>query len=229
MARRVLLVVAVGLAWGVGGTSHQARAGVSYALVFRSTGTDQIDFASVAAARSATVVSDIFLVTTDALIAHGISVGWEDDLGLQVGSAAAWWGIQVAGGVKHGPIFGHQIACDGSISGPSPPTHPYCSSFYGFTPLPNAPPSLPPGTYNVGTIVWDTTGIEAGQTSIFPFLLQGIDATGVVLQPGYNIVDVTGSEVLYPAIVNVIPEPATATLLGLGLLGLLLARRRRGA
>jgi threonine dehydrogenase-like Zn-dependent dehydrogenase len=46
--------------------------------------------------------------------------------------------------------------------------------------------------------------------------------------PAYgNIIDVSSTVVQGSAVLNIIPEPGTAALLGLGFVGLVLAARRR--
>ncbi len=213
------------LVLGILGGSAEARAGVSYELVFRSTGTNQVAFASVAEARAASVVSDLILTSTDALFLHSISVGWDDSRGLDLAQAARWPGVILQLRpfiVVHSPL-GPDPCPDLNLD----PGFPYCSGFNGARSNPQPPPSLPPGTYNIGTIVWDTTAIGPGQSSVFPFVLDGIDVTAVVRPPdGSDILDITGTETLFPSLITVVPEPATAGLLGLGLCGLLLARRR---
>ena len=83
---------------------------------------------------------------------------------------------------------------------------------------------VPAGTYIIGSINFDTSGALAGFHNILNFLRAGIDGVTdkkLVTQP----VRLTG------AIFFVLPEPGTASLLGLGVLGVLglcaIARRRR--
>ena len=100
------------------------------------------------------------------------------------------------------------------------------ASFDGAQPPPNGPPSLPPGTYNIGTIVWDTSALGGGFHFIFNFV-GVLDATGAVI--GGVITDVTGSEVLGVGGINLVPEPGSVTLLIMGLAGIGIAvRSRRG-
>ncbi|MDJ0850676.1 MAG: PEP-CTERM sorting domain-containing protein [Myxococcota bacterium] len=218
--------------WSLVGASFDAQAGVSYELIFRSTGTNQVEFASVEEARSATVVSDLLLTSTDALRFHSISVGWDDSKGLDLVRAAQWVGVNLQRRplVYHLPV--NPAPCKDFSGSPRPPDpgFPYCSSFSGAkTTRAVPPPALSPGTYNIGTIVWDTTAVGPGQSPVFPFVLSVNDETVVVRPPDggpRDTIYITGTETLLPSFITVIPEPATAGLLGLGLWGLLLVRRR---
>ena len=85
------------------------------------------------------------------------------------------------------------------------------SSFDGTQLLP-PPPSLPAGTYHLGTLVWDTSAATAGVHDVDSFQVAGLDGTGIVLA-GSNIVDVTGSETLgYGAVTITAGVPALSAL-----------------
>ena len=100
-----------------------------------------------------------------------------------------------------------------------------CSSFDGAIAPPNGPPSLPVGTYNIGTIIWDTSSMFAGLTAVMTEVVSGIDGTGGIVS-GVKT-DLTGTEAVAMGFINIVPEPATGTLLVLGLAGLVASRRRR--
>ena len=80
-----------------------------------------------------------------------------------------------------------------------------------------------PGTYTIGSINFDTSGVSVGLFDVLAFLRTGVG--GVVDKQG-NAAPVQ----LNGAVIDVshgppIPEPATAALLGLGLVALAVSRR----
>lgn len=195
-----------------------AEAGVSYDFVFRdgpqgSGNGSEFTFVSLAAAQSGQAVMDVILTTTDPLTFASVSIGFDAGGGLSVASANEWQGIFL--GMMATNRF--EPAVPGVTVGPSS-----ASSFDGEA----AVSPLPPGTYNIGTVVWDTNCSEPGMCDFTSFLLPGVD--GALAEIGGNIVDLTGTEVLGTGSINVVPEPGTAGLMGLGLLGLLLRGWRRG-
>jgi hypothetical protein len=95
----------------------------------------------------------------------------------------------------------------------------------------------PAGNVNAGNYGGITTGVAnigtftVGTITVTGFV-PGADTLSLFIRPGLQWVDGTGNDVTPPtlgsALVTVvpIPEPATASLIGLGLVGLLLAGRR---
>lgn len=77
-------------------------------------------------------------------------------------------------------------------------------------------PSVPAWSTQLGTFTVTLTGA----TGVITF-----DATTTIA--GANFVDITGASNLDSFQVGIIPEPTTASLLGMGLLGLTIAGRRR--
>lgn len=76
------------------------------------------------------------------------------------------------------------------------------------------------GTFTIGTIVWDTSGVTASSV-LSPFLGGGqqiVDGSGNPLSAG---------QILLNSANLIVPEPATISLIGLGILGLGIAGRRR--
>ena len=223
MRKSILVALMISLVGAIG-FSQRAEAGVTYSFSFRPGGGgvangDQYTFASSAAANAGSAVMDIVMTNSLPLIFTSISVAFDNSLGLSVAGAQEWFGV-VAFNAMAIPILVYTPIAPGVSVGASS-----IASFDGFALPPNAPPSLPVGVYNIGTVVWDTSAASEGLHAI-GFFLGGVDATGEVF-PGGNIQDTSGSEVFVNGFINIVPEPGTAGLVGLGLTGLLLAGRRR--
>jgi len=233
--RKVFAVALMIAMVGALGFSQSAEAGVTYDFVFRSTDSNgnpiaggsvvggglSFSFTSTAAANAAQgVVLDIFMVSSEfGLEAGGTSVGWDDSSGLSIGSAKAWSGHGVSFNAMGNPNY-FMLPIGGVNCGQN-----LCSSFNGVVLPPNGPPSLPSGVYQLGTIVWDTSALGAS-SAVMTTIVSGIDGTGA-LDPGGN--RFVPGETTFMGFINIVPEPATAGLLGLGLAGLVLAGRRRRA
>jgi hypothetical protein len=82
---------------------------------------------------------------------------------------------------------------------------------------------LPAGTYLVGTIVFDTSNVDTRINPLAGIIQAGLD--GFVDLNNQTITDVAFGDGLLVA-TYIVPEPGTASLLGLGLLGLIVAGRR---
>jgi hypothetical protein len=159
---------------------------------------------------------DVILKTTDPLIGFSARVGYDSDNGLAVGSFYEWLGVGVSFNAK-GTLQKSCILMDGITDNGLE-----VGKFDCAIPPPNAPPSLAPGTYRIGTIVWDTSGTTSG-TETISVLITGVGAVINGIITNVNATVVSGSHII------VIPEPGTASLLGLGFIGLILAGRRSRA
>ena len=166
---------------------------------------------------------DVILTSTYDMIVAGTSVAYDTDDGLLVGAIYEW---------KGGPIAWNRGAPSGYCSPAAgiTDTGTSISSFDCLVPPPNLPPNpnLAAGTYRIGTIVWDTSGtaVMANGFETVAAFLTGPDAVGVVINGigvAWNANVVLGTHIL------TIPEPGTVSLLGLGLVGLILAGRRNRA
>jgi hypothetical protein len=161
-------------------------------------------------------------MTTDVaeVCLHSVSIAFDTDLGneLNLMGAGEWSGttygsvtmqtnyMPVVGGV--GPVVESTNAVAGRINT-------YESTFISSGELP-----LPVGTYTVGTAAFMVNSVSADGPDVFVGLFNAgdsVQATGFI--PVANLV-------FNSATVN-IPEPGTASLLGLSLVGLALAVRHR--
>jgi hypothetical protein len=154
------------------------------------------------------------------LVGASTSVQYSSGSGLAFQGATTWTGVFIrmmtpsntfhpTGGVAD---TGTELSSFASIVDPTSPQ-----------------PSAPPGVnYVIGTILWNTAGTVAGTETLSAIIAFGLDG---FLNGNFNNIDaaVIAAGGLRGATLNIIPEPGTVSLLGLGLVGLILAGRRRRA
>jgi hypothetical protein len=228
MRKSCALVLLVLFSW-LGGLEQDARAGVTIDVLFQDE-TSPSGITILAGdpgpgctfsgyyGRSVTAgyCMDVMLYTTDTLIIVGASIAYDSDNGLSVASFYEWKGVGVS--------FNKQGTVQKECTPPAGVTDngSQIGSFDCVIPPPNLTTPMAAGTYRIGTIVWDTSATTVGTERIWV-----VDAAASAVING-NIIDVSSSVVLGSAAIGpVIPEPGTAALLGLGLVGLLLTARRR--
>jgi hypothetical protein len=206
------------------GFARGASAGVVVDLTWRDTSTDTLTilpgdagatcnmgFNNPAAAGRCLDIT--MTLTGDTLIAAGTSVQYDSSSGLVFSKGFQWFGVTFVEGKGTG-TFAPLGTRTSYLFSPG-----VVSDFNGFVPPPNGPPALPAGTYKLGTIVWTTSGVTTN--TILNAFLAPLDAFG----NGAKL-NISSTVVLNKAFLNVIPEPGTASLLGLGLVGLIVAGRR---
>ena len=161
---------------------------------------------------------DVILTTTDDLIAVGTSVTYSNTTGLVLSQMKEWKGV----GVSFNKTGDLQAAC--TPPGGLTDFGGVIQSFDCIVAPPAGPPQMTAGTYRIGTIIWDTSGATASAT-VAAYINLLID--GAIAIIGGNQFDISTQIVVGSHILTVIPEPGTVSLLGLGLVGLILAGRRR--
>jgi len=217
--------------------AQSARAGVTFDVVFRDatvagvltiSAGDTGPGCAFGGPWGGSVTSgycmDVIISSDHDFIGMATSVQYDTSNGLALSFAQEWWGIGVsfnAKGVeqsKCAPFGGPGIVDVG------PGT---LRAFDCTVPPPGNPPVAPAGTYNIGTIVWDPSAMAAGTSANIAAVL--IADEGALPIINGNLILLYSDITLGSRIINVIPEPGTASLLGLGLLGLIVAGRRSGA
>jgi hypothetical protein len=224
MMRKLFVLAMVAGLVGLGGFVRDARAGATVDLLFIG-----VNGGSIAATNTVTVdVGDILTMAVrmrndEAITVLVYSTNYDLDLDneLDVVTQFMWAGVAINGKASDffAPIGG----------GFSPTTATFVGSFQGSTTNLSLPRTLPPaggafaGGYQMGTVTWKVAaGVNNDGADIISGLLNpGVDGAADAL-----FGDLTPELLFNSATVNFVPEPGTASLLGLGLVGLMLMGRR---
>jgi len=225
---RVFATVALALLLASFGPPREVRAGATIDLLFVGvngspiTPTADIDAGAfggpgVQLTMAAVMRNDVPLT----IAIFSLSYDLDGDNELDVVSAFQWGGVRIN---KAGTDF---FAPVGAFS---PTTATFVGSFQGATTNFGGPRVLPPaagafaGGYQMGTVTWQVgSPVNNDGADIISGLLNfGVD---FFADSGFN--DINNQILFNTATVNLgIPEPAAGALLGLGVVGLALLRRR---
>ncbi len=160
-----------------------------------------------------TVTLDVFMTTTDGLEIFSTTVFWDNATTSAIAGTVEWFGKFIP---PTGPFFSpiNPGPAGVFIDNTALQVNSFDGAFLGGV--------LPSGTYHLGTIVYQASAV--GTTNIISGIIAGLDGFASVAA---GVID--GTVTFNGATINVVPEPATASLLGLGLVGLILAGRRKRA
>jgi len=125
---------------------------------------------------------DVILTTTDLILGVGTSVTYDSDDGLVLAGLYEWKGYGVEFG-KAGVL--KSCAPPGGLADNSG----VIQSFDCIIAPPSGPPEMPVGTYRIGTIIWDTSGVTPGQETIAAYIDMLVD--GAIAFIDGNVVDIS--------------------------------------
>ena len=225
--RKVISVALMAALACLVGFAQDAKAGMTIDLVWNCTntaflsgcGSNTIEVTSNAATLNVTL--DIFLRSDETISIASIALEFDNDGGNELNAlnVFAWGGFKITMGAFFNPLGSLGIITESASHGATGEI----KSFSAAVSNPTVPAVA--GTYHIGTAVFHLT---ANTTTDGADIISGIFAGVDFIANG------TGQNVKFDtlfgtAAVNHIPEPGTAALLGLGLVGLILSGRRRSS
>jgi hypothetical protein len=197
------------------GFTRESQAGVTYDLQLSGGGHTT----TLSTAFAGTITANIFLYTDEAITAASVTVEWDTDNAneLDLVSASHWFGTKIVMGVTFTPL--NPTFTDSSEA--SQLVRHFVST------VTIGSDTGGPGTYKLGTIVWspNIANVTNDGNDISAIIFGLVDGFTVLGSATNNQVDIATTGIA----VNIVPEPGTAALVGLGLMGLVLAGRRNRA
>jgi len=207
------------------GMTRDAGATVTFSLVWIGTsGTGVTGTSSIFADSGDVLELQVRMTTDQTLGAHGVSLNFDTDLGNELNLLNPVGGKNWSGSTFGTTTMVSQYAEISPVGTTAESTGAMAGRINTFNSgVLSGPLFLPVGSYAIGTARFTYNGGSTDGNDVFV----GLFNTGVddVLN-NLNTVIAPGTMVFGGAEVNFIPEPGTASLLGLGLIGLVLAGRR---